>query len=115
VGLKPGQAEDSFDARAALFEAAPGKAVRDHVILQSADAIYAVRAADWKLVERENAPPVRPRKKKAAAKAKAAGKDELFDLAKDPGETTDVAAANPEVVARLRKLLADARERGQTR
>jgi uncharacterized Ntn-hydrolase superfamily protein len=27
----------------------------------------------------------------------------LYDLEGDPGETTDVAAANPEVVARLRK------------
>jgi arylsulfatase A-like enzyme len=115
VALKPGQAEDSFDARQALFAAGSTKPVRDHVILQSADAIYAVRAGDWKLVERENAPPTVPRKKKAAAKAKAAGRDELSDLAKDPSETTDVAAANPEVVARLRKLLADARERGQTR
>jgi arylsulfatase A len=118
VGLKPGQAEDSFDARGAFLGAGPGKPVRDHVILQSADAIYAIRAGDWKLVEREGPPPAAPRNKKAAAKAaakKADGRDELFDLAKDPGETTDVAAANPEVVARLRKLLADARERGHTR
>ena len=33
----------------------------------------------------------------------------LFDLAKDPGETTNVAAANPEVVARLQALIERAR------
>ena len=38
-----------------------------------------------------------------------------FDLAKDPGETTDVATAHPEVVTRLRKVLADGRDRGHTR
>ena len=120
VGLKPGQAEDSFDAREALFAAGAGKPVRDHVILQSAEATYAVRAGDWKLVERENPPPVPRRNRKAGAKAdgvkkKASAHDELFDLAKDPAETTDVHAAHPEVVARLRRLLADARQRGHTR
>jgi arylsulfatase A-like enzyme len=114
VALKPGQAEDSFDAREALF-GAPDKPVRDHVILQSADAIYAVRSGNWKLVERENAPPVAPRNRKAQAKKKGPERDELFDLAKDPAETTDVRAAHPEVAARLRKLLADARDRGHTR
>ena len=39
------------------------------------------------------------------------GKTELFDLANDPGETTDVAAAHPEIVADLEaRLLAYARE-----
>lgn len=33
---------------------------------------------------------------------------ELYDLASDVGETTDVAAAHPEVVARLRAILAEA-------
>ena len=38
-----------------------------------------------------------------------------FNLAKDPGETTDVRAEHPEVVDRLRKMLADARQLGYTR
>jgi arylsulfatase A len=121
VGLKPGQAEDSFDAREALF-AAPGRPVRDHVILQSAEATYAIRAGDWKLVERENPPPMPRRNKNAEAKANAAkkkakapGRDELFDLSKDPGETADVRADHPEVAAKLRKMLDDARHRGHTR
>lgn len=33
------------------------------------------------------------------------GKAELYDLEKDPGETTDVAAANPVVLADLRARL----------
>ena len=35
--------------------------------------------------------------------------EELYDLATDAGETTDIAAHHPEVVAELHRLLADAR------
>jgi arylsulfatase A-like enzyme len=122
VELRPGQAEDSFDARAAFFGtgSASAKPVRDHVILQDAHATYAIRMGDWKLVERVGAPSVTPRnqaaaKKQAAARQKAAPHDELFNLADDPAETKDVHAAHPEVVARLRKTLDDARRRGRTR
>lgn len=120
VELRPGQAEDSFDARAAFFAKDAAKPVRDHVILQDAHAAYAIRAGDWKLVERVGPPPVTPRnknaeKKAATAKKKVPNHDELFNLASDPAETKSVHAEHPEVVARLRKVLADARERGRTR
>ncbi len=61
-----------------------------------------VRVGDWKAV-RQN---LRPRPAGKAAKA-ASGpvKTELYDLAVDPAEATDVAAQNPEVVARLEKIL----------
>ena len=50
------------------------------------------------------------------AKKKAApAHDELFDLAADPAEAKDVHAEHPEIVAKLRKALADARDRGRTR
>jgi arylsulfatase A len=119
VPLKPGQAEDSFDAREALL-GNPAKPMRDHVVLQDARATYAVRVGDWKLVERVGTPKVAPRNKNAEKKAANAKKnapdhDELYDLAADPGESKDVGAAHPEVVAKLRKLLADARDRGHTR
>jgi len=120
VKLKAGQAEDSFDARDAFFAAGAGKPTRDHVILQSAAATYAIRAGDWKLIERENPPQIVRRGRNAEAKAEKARRrnpahDELFNLATDPGETTDVRAAHPEVVARLRKFLGDARRRDHTR
>ncbi|MFO0807748.1 MAG: arylsulfatase [Gemmataceae bacterium] len=58
-----------------------------------------VRVGNWKAVRVNLNPP-------AAAKARTPGKLELYDLTKDPGETTDVAAAQPEVVARLSAILA---------
>jgi arylsulfatase A len=35
------------------------------------------------------------------------GPIELYELANDPSETTDVAAAHPEVVARMARLLSE--------
>ncbi|MCX6953575.1 MAG: sulfatase-like hydrolase/transferase, partial [Verrucomicrobia bacterium] len=58
-----------------------------------------VRVGDWKAV-RQNLMP-RPVK----AKARVTIKTELYHLATDPTETTDVAAQHPEVVARLEKIL----------
>jgi arylsulfatase A-like enzyme len=48
----------------------------------------AVRAGDWKLVERLED-----------------GRLELYDLAKDPGETRDLALEEPAVAARLKATL----------
>src|SRR5262249_540615 len=41
VELKPGQAEDSFDARSAFFAGESAKPVREYVVLQDALANYA--------------------------------------------------------------------------
>jgi arylsulfatase A-like enzyme len=57
-----------------------------------------VRAGDWKALRRNLNPGPK-------AKDQKPGAIELYDLAADPGETTDMAARNPEVVARLRALL----------
>ncbi len=119
VPVEEGQVEDGFDASHALFDSPSSGAVRDAVILQDAHATYAIRDGDWKLVERTTTPPVEPRNRNAArrqVRAKAeAGKDELFNLAADPGETRDVAGDHPEVVERLRRRLIESRDRGFTR
>jgi arylsulfatase A-like enzyme len=120
VELKPGQAEDSFDIRPALFGSDAGKPVRDHVIMQDARATYAIRMGDWKLVERVNPPPVTARNRNVERRVANARRndpkhDELFNLAQDPGETKDVSAAHPDVVAKLRKALITTRDRGHTR
>jgi hypothetical protein len=71
---------------------AAGQAGRGHFCweLPSKGALLqAVRAGDWKLVrDGATVPP------------------ELYDLAADPGEATDLAARRPEVAARLGALLA---------
>ncbi len=120
--LPKGNAEDSFDVLRAFTEVKPGAPVRDHVILQAADATYDIRMGDWKLVERASAPEfaaVRNKKKtEAAAKKKQKAvlqKDELFNLKSDPSESSDVIAANTELATKLKKTLVEARDRGYTR
>jgi arylsulfatase len=57
-----------------------------------------VRVGDWKAI-RTN---LNPRAQKKEVKPSAI---ELYDLAKDPAETTDLAAKNPEVVAKLEQIM----------
>jgi arylsulfatase A-like enzyme len=120
--LPKGNAEDSFDVLRSFTEPKPGPPVRDHVILQSADATYALRASDWKFIERINAPEftsTRNQKKAAQAekkkKAAALKGDELFNLKNDPAEICDVLATNADRGAKLKQFLTDARDRGFTR
>ena len=56
------------------------------------DPAGAVRAGNWKLIERYA--------------ADGAGPVELYDLSRDVGETTDLAGSNPEKAAELRSALA---------
>ena len=98
--LPKGNAEDSFDVLRAFTEAKPGAPVRDHVILQSADATYDIRMGDWKLVERANAPEfdsVRNRKTEAAEKKKKAAVPEgrVVQPKQDPAEAKDVSPPTP--------------------
>lgn len=119
--LPPNQAEDSFNILRAFTETQTGASVRDSVILQSADATYCLRQDNWKFIERTDAPTFAPDRNKrtieAAAHKKGAGlrTDELYQLATDPAETTDVRSAQLERVAAMKKLLVTARERGFTR
>ena len=57
-----------------------------------------VRMGDWKAIRTNLNPGARVANQKP-------GDIELYDLAKDPRETTNVAATNPKVVARLEKLM----------
>jgi arylsulfatase A-like enzyme len=116
VPLPAGNAEDSLDASASWFGDAAAKAARQSVVLQAAAAAeYAVRQGPWKLIEHENRPPNPGRSpvinKRTLEQRKHTPKhDELFNLVDDPGEKNNVAAAHPEIVAQLRKLLHESRD-----
>ena len=90
------------------------------LVVQDAHATYAIRQGDWKLVEREKPPAFNPgnaaaAKKIAAARKREPAHDELFNLVTDPAETRDVHSQHPEIVARLRALLARIRDEGRSR
>lgn len=62
-----------------------------------------LRMGDWKLV-RSNLVPKAAKGKKA--KSPSAPKEELFNIASDPAETTDVAAQHPDIVAKMKEIMA---------
>lgn len=119
VELPKGNAEDSFDVLSVFTGEVSKASPRDHVILQSANAVYDIRMGDWKLVERADAPEFEsvrnPRKAAQAVRQKQSAPDELFNLRKDPYETRDVAGQRPDLVADMKKFLTAARDRGYTR
>jgi len=113
--LPAGNAEDSRDVSASWLGTAHGQPPRESIVLQAADAgEYAVRQGPWKLIERENPPPFLTTAKAIRERTETRRKhwprhDQLFNLVADVAETNDVAAAHPEIVARLRQVLAEAR------
>jgi arylsulfatase A len=121
VPLPEGNAEDSFDVLRAFTEKKPGAPVRDHVILQSANATYTIRMGDWKLVERADAPSFdsvrNKRKAEQAARKKrmAPKKNELLNLRNDPAEAANVIATHTEIATKMKNALVEARDRGFTR
>jgi arylsulfatase A-like enzyme len=103
--------EDSFSALAAWKGVANAR-TRESVILDSASGVFAVRVGDWKLIERNASLPGKNGRK---SKADAENQNQLYNLAEDPAETKNVWAEKPDVVARLRALLAQARQADRTR
>lgn len=85
AGIEPGKTTDGFDLLPLLGEDAPDTAERPLYWRMGNRA--ALRLGDWKIVRM----PVRG----------AGAKWELYDLALDAGESNDLAAAEPEVLARL--------------
>ncbi|HIG72166.1 MAG TPA: hypothetical protein EYQ46_19355 [Myxococcales bacterium] len=120
VPLPDGAAEDSFDMLAAFTESTQGPPLRNRIVLQAGDATFAIREADWKLVERADPPDIRTARPKRAERianmrANAPQQDQLFFLAKDPSEENDVGELFPERAARMRERLALDRSASQTR
>ena len=87
-----GQAPDSLDQSAAFLKPATAPAVRTEVATQDGSRHFAFRSGDWKLVMDRKGEPL-----------------ELFNLAADLGEETNVAAGHPEIVVRLKEAFAAVR------
>ncbi len=90
-----------------LLSGAPGAAGRETFFFYCYTHLQAVRCGKWKLVLPR---PARPRWTGWSARMiDAVPKTQLYDLDADIGEKHDVADRHPDVVARLMKLVADAR------
>jgi arylsulfatase A-like enzyme len=96
---------DGRDISPLMFDPQSGPVRETHLYFAANQGLAAIRQGQWKLFL--TTPIARGKAKKAKAadggKAKAAqSAPVLYNLAGDPGETTDVAADNPDIVVRLR-------------
>ncbi|MBM3882324.1 MAG: DUF1080 domain-containing protein [Verrucomicrobia bacterium] len=83
------------------FTGTPEQSLRQDLILQSANGVYAIRSGPWKWIEGVPlAPPGRTPPGRQGPRADQF-RPQLLNLEADPGEITDVSARYPEVVERL--------------
>ena len=103
VKLPDNAGEDSISLLPVLLGKQPAIPVRKAILVQgdTDDNAIAICSGQWKAIESTN--------------AKNEKVHRLYDLTKDPGETTDVAKEHPEVVRQLAASLEKARSDGRTR
>ena len=104
-------AEDSYNILPAIL-GQTSDPVRPDMILHSADGVFAIRKGQWKWIEGEPVPEIKPAARKAHADEY---HEQLYNTQDDPTETKDVSAEHPEVVKDLRALLARYRQVGYSR
>lgn len=99
--IPEGAAPDSRDALEAWIS---GKADQPlHIITQAANKTLAIRQGCWKYIEPKKGPKMimwGPEVETGNCEV-----DQLYNMDEDPGETNNVAAQHPEIVARLKALL----------
>ncbi len=86
---------DSFNVLEALL-GDPGANGRDHLLQQDNGGVnLGLRMGDWKLVRQRTGGKTAVKKTAKADPAKSSYNEQLFDLSRDPGEQTDLAARHP--------------------
>lgn len=107
-------APDSVNVLPAFLGQQSAQPLRRDLVLQSANGVYAHRRGPWKWID--GVPLAPPGKKAPAAGPKADQfRPRLINLADDPGETQDVAAAHPEIARELAETLRLHRAQGFSR
>ncbi len=112
VALPPGAGEDSVSFLPALLGTDTGP-IRNSIISQSINGSFAIRDGAWKLALCPGS---------GGWSAPRPGKDDhsglpefqLFDLASDPGETTNLVDQHPERVSAMKAAMEHAIARGRT-
>ncbi len=100
---------DSADTLVLDLAAGP---VRDHVVSQGSGGL-SLREGAWAFVPAYRSRDMEGYHGPGHLPGIRTDVDQLYDLSKDPGETTNLSAERPEVLERLRRRLADLRAKGQ--
>jgi len=109
VSLPKNAGPDSMNLLSALL--GHSETGRPHVLQQGAGTGYfGLRKGDWKLIPASNRPAFANNKHNSRSNPlsttmPASDNDYLFNLAEDPGETTNLAEQYPEIVEELTELL----------
>jgi len=90
----------------------PSAKGREDLIVHSADGTFAIRKGPWKWIEGVPADGISAGARKSRSDQH---RPQLYNLQQDPGETKDVSAEHPEVVAELKALLDRYRDGGYSR
>ena len=98
---------DSFDLLPALL-GKPGAKGRDHLVEQGRG--LALRVGDWKFLQHPNDKPVQ-----SLTYEKGPGQFELYNLAEDPAETTNLIDLYPDRAEQMKKRLEEIQTSGRTR
>ena len=117
--LSEWQAEDSFNFLPALIGDGPG---RTELITHSYTGVFAIRQDGWKLIlgtkgsggHQGITPEWQPTQTGFDRPAKTSI-GQLYHIAEDPGETTDLWGKHPELINRLRTRLGLVMQQGRTR
>lgn len=105
---------DSFDFSTVLLDTQPTDTpIRDSLVLQSGTGLMTVRKGDWKLIEGLGSGGFT--KPSRITPGPDDPKGQLYNLADDPAETTNLYKEKPEVVEELQAELARVREAARTR
>ncbi len=108
--LPPEAGPDSFNVAPILFGRKPEEPLRRPRVMQSGGSgMLAIREGPWKLIAGQGGGGYRDQK------AKPGEPPQLYNLAQDLGEKTDVYARRPEIAQRLQQLLRKIKTEGRSR
>jgi arylsulfatase A-like enzyme len=107
--------EDSYNILPVLKAEPTTAPIREATVHQSAQGLLAIRQDKWKLVSVPTSELPAPLAGKAKAKSIEPRVPELYDLAADPAETTNLHTQQVEVAHRLHLLLEKYRQTGRSR
>ena len=106
-------AEDSFNMLPAYLGEAGAASIRPSMIHHALDGMFALREGEWKLVEGLGSGGFTQPAREEHSESKPMG--QLYNLAEDPGETTNLYTTHPDRVARMTALLDQLRNQGYSR